>query len=870
MAASYQKQYSFNTGLVSPRLIGNANVAKYQNALAECMNLICGPYGYVTARPGFQFVAEANSSSVSSYLYPFKYSDEQTYILEFSNNIIRFFKDSGQILQGRGITNGTFTTDLSGWTTRNSGTGAVAQSSGVASFTSSGAGNEARIYQSIENLGVKQYTITCDVATNSITYRVGVTAGGSTLGTGTLTVGTGKTFNFTPTTNTTVFIEFQATANATLDNVVLSNPVYAIDSTYATADCDDLVIAQSFDSAYITNGNYAPKVLTRYGHDNWALTTVSLQDGPYLDENTTSTTITPSGVSGSVTLTASSSIFSSTDVGRLVRWKSGPDNTDAIQYNNPGSSQKFFDITFFPKDSDNVEVYRYSTTGAQTLLTYNAGTLGANDFKITSGQVEIYAALSSGEKLLIQRKNTGSGEWSWLQITAYSSGTSVTATVMGSNLGGTNASAYWRLGAFSETTGYPKLCVFHAQRLWFANTASQPDGLWASAIQDFENFSPDNSLNKGQIDADTAFGVVVSGIIAIKWMKATNTLLIGGEGIKSVNKGLSSVSLSNLTILPEEATICSDVEPIVTANEILFAENQRKSVRAVGFTFQSDAFTTENINLLTDNLFETSPVKKIVYQTAPFPVIWAIKDNGKLVSCTYDKTQEVVAWSEHTVGGTSVEVESIASIPQGTTSQVWATVKRTINGNTKRYVELMAEMFYLDTQQEAAFSDSFLVYSGSSVGTLTGLSHLEGQTVTIQSNGGVQTNKVVSSGSIILDLNTTYAVVGLPYEMYGRTVPLDTGAANGAAIGRKSRISDVILNMFETYGCEVGYLSSDLVEANLRPAGLTGGEAYDLYTGQYRLFSGGDTQDTYEIYFKNPYPLPFTIRNITYKVDINN
>lgn len=869
MALSYQKQYSFNSGLVSPRLIGNANVAKYQNALAESMNLIAGPYGYITARPGFQYIAEANSSSVKSYLYPFKYSDEQTYVLETTTNTIRFFKDSGQILQGRGITNGTFTTDLSGWTTRNSGTGAVAQSGGVASFTSSGAGNEARMYQTLARAGIKQYTVTCDVATNSLTYRVGVTAGGSTLGTGTLTAGTGKTFTFTPTTNTTIYIEFEAVANATLDNVVLSNPVYAIDTTYATADCADLIIAQSFDTAYITHGSYPPKALVRYGHDNWDFSSVELQDGPYLDENVTTTTITPSGTSGSITLTASTSIFASTDVGRLVRWKSGPDNTDAIQYNNPGATQKFFDITFFPKDSDNVEVYRYSTTGAQTLLTYNSGVLGANDFKITSGQVELYAALSSGEKLLVQRKNTGSGEWSWLTITAYSSGTSVTATVSGDALGGTNASTYWRLGAFSQTTGYPKLCTFHSQRLWFANTATQPDGIWASTIQDFTNFSPDNSLNKGQIDADTAFGVVVSGIIAIKWMKATNTLLVGGEGIKSINKGLSSISLSNLTILPEEATICADIEPVVTANEVLFSENQRKALRAVGFTFQSDSFTTENVSLLTDNLFETSPLQKIVYQTAPFPIIWAIKDDGKLVSCTYDKTQQVIAWGEHAIGGTAVEVESICSIPQDTSSQVWAVIKRTINGATKRYIELMAEMFYLDTQEDACFSDSYLVYDGASVGTLTGLSHLEGQVVTIQSEGGVQTNKTVASGSITLDLNTTHAVVGLPYSMYGRTVPLDTGAPAGAAIGRKSRVTDIILNMFETYGCSVGYLDTDLTEANLRPAGLTGGQAYPLYTGQYRLFSGGDTQDTYEVYFSNPYPLPFTIRNITYKVDIS-
>jgi len=869
MTASFQKQFSFNTGLVSPRLLGNTNVQKYQNALADSINLVCGQYGFITARPGFQYIAQANSNSVKSYLYPFQYSNEQTYVLEFTETSIRFFKDSGQILQGRGITNGTFTSDLSGWTERNSGTGDVAQSGGKASFTSTGAGNEARMYQTIARAGINQYTVTCDVATNSITYRVGTSSGGSSLGTGTLTTGTGKTFTFTPTTNGTVYIEFEATANATLDNVVLSSPVYKIDSPYAVADTAELCLAQSFDTVYITHPSYAPRKLVRYGHDNWELSTVSFKDGPYLDENTTTTTITPSGTSGSITLTASSAIFSSTDVGRLVRWKSGPDNEDAVLYGSPGASQVYFDIPFYPQTSADVEVYRIATTGAKTSLTYTAGAPGANEFTITGGQVQINSALASGVQLLVQRKNTGSGEWSYLTITAYTSSTQVTATVSGDDLGGTNASTYWRLGAFSATTGYPKLCLFHAQRLWYANTTTQPDGLWASRIQSFEDFSPDNDLNKGQIDSDTAFSVVVSGIIAIQAMKATNVMLLMGEGIYSINKSNASISAGTISISKEESTIASDIIPITTANEIVFAENQRKAIRSVGFTFQSDAYTTFNINLLADQIFEESPVNKIVYQTSPFPIIWAIKDDGSLVSCTYDKEQEIYAWNKHTVGGTSVAVESIAVIPQGNSSQLWAVVKRTINGGTKRYVELMADFFYLDTQETAAFSDSYLVYDGVSTSTLSGLSHLEGQSVRVQSEGGMQTSKTVSGGSITLDLATTYAVVGLSYDMYGETVPLDMGKPNGPAIGSKARVSEVIFDLYETYGIEAGYTSSNTQEINLRPAGLTGGSAYPLYTGQKRVLLSGNTESNYKVYFSNPYALPFTIRNLTYKVNVS-
>src|SRR5690606_9134225 len=152
-------------------------------------------------------------------------------------------------------------TNITGWTARNSGTGAISHDAVNfrLTLTGGGAGNEARAYQSIERIGIKQYTVTLDVFTTTITYRVGTTAGDSSIATGTLTTGTGKTFTFTSSTNQTVFIEFECAATASIDNVVLSNSVYAIDNPYTTAHCADLVMAQSFDTIYITHPNYTPR-----------------------------------------------------------------------------------------------------------------------------------------------------------------------------------------------------------------------------------------------------------------------------------------------------------------------------------------------------------------------------------------------------------------------------------------------------------------------------------------------------------------------------------------------------------------------------------------------------------------------------------
>jgi hypothetical protein len=93
--------------------------------------------------------------------------------------------------------------------------------------------------------------------------------------------------------------------------------------------------------------------------------------------------------------------------------------------------------------------------------------------------------------------------------------------------------------------------------------------------------APDNDDKTGQIDADTAISAIVSGIIDIKWLAATNIMLLGGEGIKSVNKDGSAITPLNITILPEEATNASDVTPIVNASEIFFADLDQKNLRLI-------------------------------------------------------------------------------------------------------------------------------------------------------------------------------------------------------------------------------------------------------------------------------------------------
>lgn len=99
-------------------------------------------------------------------------------------------------------------------------------------------------------------------------------------------------------------------------------------TTYATADLFELKFTQSADVLYVTHPDYPPRKITRTSDTAWSITTITLEDGPFLNTNSTTTTLTLSGTSGSVTVTASAVTgingdagFASTDVGRQIRWK---------------------------------------------------------------------------------------------------------------------------------------------------------------------------------------------------------------------------------------------------------------------------------------------------------------------------------------------------------------------------------------------------------------------------------------------------------------------------------------------------------------------------------------------------------------------
>jgi len=657
---------NFTGGELSPRLDGRNDLQKYATGCKTLENMIIFPHGSAARRSGTQFVAEVKDSTKETRLIPFEFSTTQTYILEFGNQYIRFFKDNGQILS--------------------------------------------------------------------------------------------------------------------------SGSPYEISSPYLEAELFDIKFAQSADVMYICHPNHPAKKLSRTGHTSWSLTSVDFTDGPYMDENISSTTISTSAhtVGTGRTLTASSTTgindntgFQTTDVGRLIRFRDG-----------------------------------------------------------------------------------------YGKITARTSTTVVTIEIL-EDMGSSSSSANWSLGAFSETTGHPSCVTFFEQRLVFAATLSQPQTIFFSKSGDYENMDENRG---GTIADDDAiiYTIASNQVNAIRFMTATRTLIIGTAGGEfAVSGGGTDIAITptNILIKKQSNNGAANVDALAVGNATLFLQRARRKLRELAYNFDVDGYVAPDLTILAEHISEGG-FKQLSYQQEPNQIIWCVRNDGQLVGLTYQREQQVVAWHRHIFGGAfgsgNAVCESVATIPTDDSEyQTYVIIKRTINGATKRYVEFIHQYDFDETDDTSFnFLDSQLSYSGSAVTTIGGLSHLEGQTVSVLANGATHPNVTVSSGQITLARSSTKVKVGLPYTSLLQTMRIDAGAQNGTSQSKTKRIYEITARLYESIGIEVGPDLNNMERIPFRSSANAMNSGISVFTGDKEIEFRGNYETDGFIFVRQTQPLPLTVLSL--------
>jgi hypothetical protein len=87
----------FTGGEVSPEVWGRTETNEWPAMLEKARNVILNPRGGALRRPGLHHVCPTKFPEGKSRLIPFVFSDTQSYILEFGDFYVRFFRDEGWV-----------------------------------------------------------------------------------------------------------------------------------------------------------------------------------------------------------------------------------------------------------------------------------------------------------------------------------------------------------------------------------------------------------------------------------------------------------------------------------------------------------------------------------------------------------------------------------------------------------------------------------------------------------------------------------------------------------------------------------------------------------------------------------------------------
>lgn len=254
--------------------------------------------------------------------------------------------------------------------------------------------------------------------------------------------------------------------------------------------------------------------------------------------------------------------------------------------------------------------------------------------------------------------------------------------------------------------------------------------------------------------------------------------------------------------------------PAAVDEAILFIERNGRRLNELLFDFDSDGFAALDMNVLNDTVLKPSCLE-VAWQTRPWRTLWHRKSDGALASFIYNRQQQIVGWGNHEIGGDNGsgfgEVIAVTAIPgsaatnSGERDELWMIVERVIDGNTVKYVEFMEGDFEDDTELgDAFYVDSGATFNGTPTTTITGLGHLEGETVKVLADGSVHPDVVVTGGQITLERAVMKAQIGLSAPYLMQTLKIEIGSPIGTSIGKKKRIPRVLLILDRTMNASIG------------------------------------------------------------------
>lgn len=661
-------------------------------------------------------------------------------------------------------------------------------------------------------------------------------------------------------------------------NKWIAQTILEVPTPYAEADLAELNYTQSADVLFLMHPDFQTRQLNRLGAVTWTMTLYDSIGGPFMLPNTDNgLTLTSSGKTGTVTLTASGFTFDPLHVGSLWQLShdvAGQDASGAFSGTGQSSSiacggtwRLITHGTWTGKI-----VIEKSTDGGSNWTALRTFT-STNDFNVnTSGTEDMTdnalpflvrmncTALSSGtcNYDLTTDPFTQKGI---AKITVVAMGGATATAEVKRAFGATTATIDWAEGSWSDFRGWPAIAEFSPQdRLVFANTVTEPQTEWMTKAGNYYDFSRSDPL----VDSD---GITtnlpsrqVNGINGIVPLSELIMLTSLGEwGISpTVGNSLTPTTVDQ-KIFGYEGS--SGVRPVVIGNRAIYVQSMGSVVRDLGYELQSDSFVGNDLRILSDHLFSGYSIINMTYQQNPDRLVWAIRSDGAALSMTYMREQDVVAWTHHDTNGGTDLFEDVCCIPGNGFNEVWFSVNR---GGT-RFIERMPMRMASKAPEDQFFVDCGITYNGAPANIISGLGHLEGKSVAVLADGNVLANYLnpmtVTSGQIVLDPGgAMYSKVhiGLPIVADCETLNIEVPLPDGTLQGRQVKISQLVMRLLNSRGGWIGPNNGDLKE--IQDGIVTNyNSAITLFSGDLAEQLATSFEDGGRIFFRQYDPLPVTI-----------
>lgn len=823
LGASVTQNVSLNkfAGEFSPLMNARFDFPKYAEGAKTLENMLVRSQGPITRRPGTKYIASVKDDTDTIRIIPFEISTDLAYIIELGDAYVRFYKDGEQVV-----------TTYSAWTTTTA--------------------------YVIGNLVTNTNYYRCLVAHTSGTFATDLAAD--------------------------YWVE---TSGAT-------DLAYEIVTPWDSNDIFDLQYALTGNTMRLAHGDYEPQLLVRSADTSWSCTGISSTSGPFLDENIDPAwTLTADGTTGSVSIVSTDPLFDDDEhVGALFRMRhllesttvSGEVGNEETENSSNLTVQKYRFVDFTTKGEwyGDIEVQRSYDGGSNWAVIFPCSSSGNANFSTTFQELEddalyrVHVELADGVEVALEvfgidllftinyleYRLTARSFWmpGVVEITDVTDTTNVTATVL-YDLGSTDATYRWSEGAWSDYRGWPKTIEYHELRAVYGGSESYPNNIWASIIatqQDgYDDFTDHTEADfTGLLGGpdNIAWTYLIAGNFNIQWLKSREYLMVGTTmGVGRLGQPGKPITPNFVpTFRMQAMNGAAYMQPVAAANSVLYVEKGSQKIRELTYTFASERYVAPDMTTLAEHITGDG-ITQIGFQERPEPTLWCIREDGELLSFTYNRQYDNLSWSRNTTG-TSDEFASIAIISGTDEDQAWVVADRAVD----TYIEQFQPLDWGTDQNDCYFVDS-------GTDDITDLAHLEGETVALWADGRPIGTYTVASGEITPSGSYTDTTVGLPYTSVFETMPLIVETEIGRLNSYRATIKTLSIDFQETLGCSIGPDSSD------NRAFLFSDDSFattiDTYTGYKDApYLWGSTREP-TIYFTESGPGPLTIRGIKSKIE---